>query len=124
MSVRLSLGRNRIRSVVKQLYESMNEHVLFLHNKDVSATNNVAERYGREHTRTSAAPMRFRGGETHEDFCTGLSMLKTHTLRGDNLFDYVSKAFTEEEPYPFCGSHCKPAERHKHGKGGVMLIWI
>ena len=77
----------------KRMYGDMNEYVLFLHDKNVSPSNSVAERAARDYKRASAASMGYRSDKAHELFCDSLSIIKTHTLRGDNLFDYIAEKF-------------------------------
>jgi len=80
-------------NLCKRLSEKPEDYLLFLHDKDVPPTNNLAERMARDYKRASAASMGYRSATAHSFFCDGLSMIKTHLLRGDNLFDYVCDCF-------------------------------
>ena len=77
----------------KRMYGNIKDYVLFLHDKNVSPSNSVAERAARDCKRASAASMGYRSEKAHELFCYSLSIIKTHALRGDNLFDYISEQF-------------------------------
>lgn len=80
-------------NLCKRLLEKPDDYLLFLHDKAVPPTNNLAERMARDYKRASAASMGYRSALAHEYFCDGLSMIKTHLLRGDNLFDYICNCF-------------------------------
>ena len=72
----------------------MQNHLLFLHNSRVPATNNEAERLLRNYKRKQAQAVTFRSFESIDYLCQCMSMLVLMRLEESaNIFDRVSKIF-------------------------------
>ena len=77
-----------------RLGEYMHNHLLFLHDPRVPATNNEAERLLRGYKRKQQQAVSFRSFESIEDLCGCMSMLvMMRREEGLNLFDRVSRIF-------------------------------
>lgn len=77
----------------------MENHLLFLHDLRVPATNNEAERLLRNYKRKQAQAVSFRSESSIDDLCQCMSMLVL--MRQDketNLFDRVSEIFGCRKP--------------------------
>ena len=69
-------------------------HLLFLHNLQVPATNNEAERLLRGYKRKQKQAVTFRSFESIDYLCQCMSMLVMMRHKEDvNLFDRVSRIF-------------------------------
>ena len=72
----------------------MQDHLLFLHDFRVPATNNEAERLLRNYKRKQAQAVTFRSFESIENLCQCMSMLVLVRLEEPaNIFDRVSRIF-------------------------------
>ncbi len=72
----------------------MQNHLLFLHDSRVSATNNEAERLLRNYKRKQAQAVTFRSFESIDYLCQCMSMLVLMRLEEPtNIFDRVSRIF-------------------------------
>ena len=72
----------------------MQNHLLFLHNSRVPATNNEAERLLRNYKRKQAQAVTFRSFESIDYLCQCMSMLVLIRLEEPaNIFDRVSRIF-------------------------------
>lgn len=72
----------------------MQNHLLFLHDPRVPATNNEAERLLRNYKRKQAQAVTFRSFESIDYLCQCMSMLVLMRLEGSvNIFDKVSRIF-------------------------------
>lgn len=72
----------------------MQNHLLFLHNSRVPATNNGAERLLRNYKRKQAQAVTFRSFESIDHLCQCMSMLVLMRLEEPtNIFDRVSRIF-------------------------------
>ena len=72
----------------------MQNHLLFLHDCRVPATNNEAERLLRNYKRKQAQAVTFRSFESIDYLCQCMSMLVLMRLEEPaNIFDRVSKIF-------------------------------
>ena len=72
----------------------MQNHLLFLHDLRVPATNNEAERLLRNYKRKQAQAVTFRRFESIDYLCQCMSMLVLMRLEEPaNIFDRVSKIF-------------------------------
>ena len=80
----------------------MENHLLFLHDLRVPATNNAAERKLRPIKRKQAQATTFRSFQSIESLCAGLSMLELIKQEEGNLFDRVSEIFEKKEPMATC----------------------
>ena len=77
-----------------RLEEYMHNHLLFLHDIRVPATNNEAERLLRDYKRKQQQAVSFRSFESIEYLCQCMSMLVMMRQDEDlNLFDRVSQIF-------------------------------
>lgn len=71
----------------------MANHLLFLHDSRVPATNNEAERLLRNYKRKQKQAVTFRSFENIDHLCQCMSMLVMMRQKGYNLFDKVSQIF-------------------------------
>ena len=72
----------------------MQNHLLFLHDFRVPATNNEAERLLRNYKRKQAQAVTFRSFESIENLCQCMSMLVLMRLEDPaNIYDRVSRIF-------------------------------
>ena len=72
----------------------MQNHLLFLHDLRVPATNNEAERLLRNYKRKQAQAVTFRSFESIDYLCQCMSMLVLMRLEEpENIFDRVSRIF-------------------------------
>lgn len=69
----------------------MHNHLLFLHDRRVPATNNEAERDLRKYKRKQKQAVSFRSSENHEFLCQGMSVLQMLRKNEENFFDRVSR---------------------------------
>lgn len=69
----------------------MSNHLLFLHDLRVPATNNEAERDLRKFKRKQAQAVTFRSQESIDDLCIGMSMLLMMRQKEMNIFSKVSQ---------------------------------
>ena len=72
----------------------MRNHLLFLHDLRVPATNNEAERLLRNYKRKQAQAVTFRSFESIDYLCQCMSMLVLMRLEDPaNIYDRVSRIF-------------------------------
>lgn len=72
----------------------MKNHLLFLHDNRVPATNNEAERDLRSYKRKQKQAVSFRSFESIDYLCQSMSMLLMMRRNNEtNVFDRVSKIF-------------------------------
>ncbi len=72
----------------------MENHLLFLHDSQIPATNNEAERLLRNYKRKQAQAVTFRSFESIDYLCQCMSMLVLMRLEEPtNIFDRVSRIF-------------------------------
>jgi len=77
-----------------RMKEYMSNHLLFLHDSRVPATNNEAERHLRSYKRKQQQAVSFRSPESLEHFCHSMSMLVVMRQKEEtNLFHKVSQIF-------------------------------
>lgn len=77
-----------------RMKEYMENHLLFLHNHRVPATNNEAERLLRQYKRKQQQAVSFRSFESIDCLCKCMSMLiKIRQKDKTNVFDRVSQIF-------------------------------
>ncbi len=77
-----------------RMEEYMSNHLLFLHDHRVPATNNESERLLRRYKRKQQQAVSFRGFESIEYLCQGMSMLIQIRQNEDpNLYNRVSQIF-------------------------------
>lgn len=69
----------------------MRNHLLFLHDMRVPASNNAAERNLRNYKRKQKQAVTFRSDQNHDYLCKGMSMLVVMRQNEQNLFDRVSR---------------------------------
>lgn len=79
------------------LYKRMDKykdyHLLFLHDKRVPTTNNLAERLLRVLKRKSRQVMTFRSFDSISYLCNGMGMLSLLRAKNDSLYQSVSEIF-------------------------------
>ena len=80
----------------------MENHLLFLHDLRVPATNNAAERKLRPIKRKQAQATTFRSFQSIESLCASLGMLELIKWEEGNLFNRVSEIFEKKEPMVTC----------------------
>lgn len=77
-----------------RMEEYMSNHLLFLHDHRVPATNNTSERLLRSYKRKQLQAVSFRSFETIDYLCQSMSMLiQIRQKEGANLFRRVSQIF-------------------------------
>ena len=81
-------------NLYRRMGKYMKNHLLFLHDKRVPATNNEAERDLRSYKRKQKQAVSFRRFESIDYLCQSMSMLLMMRKKEDtNLFDKVSGIF-------------------------------
>jgi hypothetical protein len=81
--------------------EYRDNHLLFLHDIRVPATNNEAERLLRSYKRKQAQAMTFRSDESVESLCKGMSMLVLMRQKENcNVIESVKDIFRHPRPVP------------------------
>lgn len=81
-------------NLFQRMKKYQQNHLLFLHDLRVPATNNEAERLLRKYKRKQAQAVTFRSFESIDELCKCMSMLVLMCLEEpENLFDRVSKIF-------------------------------
>ena len=81
-------------NLYRRMDEYMENHLLFLHDLRVPATNNEAERLLRNYKRKQAQDVSFRSQSSIDDLCQCMSMLvMMRQNREINIFDRVSEIF-------------------------------
>ena len=83
-------------NLYKRMYEDREDYVLFIKDKSVPPTNNIAERYARVYKRKNIQAMCFRSKNGVKYFCDGLSVIQTIKNRGENLFIAVTNRFNKQ----------------------------
>ena len=77
-----------------RMREYMPEHLLFLHDSRVPATNNEAERHLRKYKRKQQQAVSFRSPGNLDSLCQSMSMLVAMRQKEDvNIFNKVSQVF-------------------------------
>ena len=84
----------------KRMYEDPEAYLLTLHDKRVSPTNNVAERFARKYKRKVKQVMTFRSEEYHSYFCDGLTVLEQLRKEDGSLLDNVINVFNRSSEDP------------------------
>ena len=83
------------------LYKKMEKykanHLLFLHDRRVPPTNNLAERLLRIVKRKQAQAMTFRSFEGLEYFCNSLGVVASLRAQGNNIYDSVTSKFNSQK---------------------------
>lgn len=81
-------------NLYKRMEKYMNNHLLFLHNKNVPATNNEAERLLRKYKRKQAQAVSFRSQSGIDYLCQCMSMLIVMRKKENvNLFHDIAEIF-------------------------------
>ena len=80
----------------RRMLDDFNSYVLFLDDTSVPATNNLAERLGREHKRKLRQVIAFRSPASHGYYCDGLSIMKTLQGSGEKLFEGIESVFQKK----------------------------
>ena len=83
-------------NLYKRMYEDREDYVLFIKDKSVPPTNNIAERYARVYKRKNIQAMCFRSKNGVKYFCDGLSVIQTIKNRGENLFIAITNRFNKQ----------------------------
>lgn len=85
-------------NLYRRMQEYKDSHLLFLHDKYVSPTNNISERMLRLIKQKTHQIMAFRSFEGLHYFCTALSMIMKMKREGKNLYDSVANVFSMPVP--------------------------
>lgn len=81
-------------NLYRRMEKCRDNHLLFLHDTKVPATNNEAERHLRNYKRKQAQAVSFRSNESVEAICKGMSCLVLMRQKdGDNLLHQVAEVF-------------------------------
>lgn len=81
-------------NLYKRMKKYKKDHLLFLHNKNVPATNNEAERLLRKYKRKQAQAVSFRSPSSIDHLCKCMSMLVLmRTKEQTNLFREIAEIF-------------------------------
>ena len=81
-------------NLAARLAEYKDEHLLFLHDHRVPATNNEAERLLRNYKRKQTQATTFRAFDSIEYLCNGMSMLcLLRSESEENVYSKVSEMF-------------------------------
>ena len=80
-------------NLYKRLFEYRENHLLFLHDRLVPATNNLAERHGRVFKRKQHQVMAFRSWGGLHYLCCSLGVIQSLRNTGKNLFDSIAAVF-------------------------------
>lgn len=81
-------------NLYRRMEKYMENHLLFLHDHRVPATNNEAERLLRSYKRKQQQAVSFRSQESIESLCQCMSMLVMMRLKEEqNLFEKISQIF-------------------------------
>ena len=83
-------------NLAKRMDEYKDNHLRFLHDKNVPATNNLAERLLRKFKRKQKQVMAFRSFNNLDYLCNCMSMLSLLTNQGENLFNSTSSIFERQ----------------------------
>jgi hypothetical protein len=84
-------------NLARRMKQYRKEHLLFLENPDVPATNNLSERLLRQFKRKQQQAVSFRSFESLEDLCECMSMLALLRLEGEaDFYSKVSSLFTRK----------------------------
>lgn len=82
------------RNLYRRMKKYMDNHLMFLHDMRVPATNNRAERLLRRYKRKQKQAMSFRSFESIEHLCSGMSVLCLLRQNDEsNLFKKVAELF-------------------------------
>ena len=85
-------------NLYRRMLEYRDAHLLFLHDKYVSPTNNLSERLLRLVKRKMHQVMAFRSFEGLHYFCTALGLIMKMKTQEINLFEGVSGVFAMPVP--------------------------
>ena len=80
-------------NLYKRLVKYKPNHLLFLYNKDVDPTNNLAERLLRIFKRKQQQVMAFRSWDGLDFLCNSLGVIATLRTQGEGLYQHVSAIF-------------------------------
>ena len=81
-----------------RLREYRHNHILFLHDMDVPATNNLSERLLRGYKRKQKQVMTFRSDENLQHLCDCLGMLSSLRRKDTNMFHEIADIFNRHLP--------------------------
>jgi len=80
-------------NLCKKMEKYRDEHLLFLHDKNVPPTNNLAERRLRVVKRKGAQVMSFRSDDGIEHYCDSLGVIESMRAQGANLYEGAASKF-------------------------------
>jgi len=87
-------------NLCKRMKEYRDNHLLFLHDRSVSPTNNLSERLLRVFKRKQHQVISFRSFEGFGFVCDALSVIADIRKQGKNLFDSLAEIFFPKLPSP------------------------
>jgi hypothetical protein len=80
-------------NLYRRLDESMENHLLFLHDKRIPPDNNLSESLLRVYKRKQKQVMTFRSFESPEYLCRSMGVLASLSSRNQNLYKTVPAFF-------------------------------
>jgi hypothetical protein len=80
-------------NLYKRMHDYMDNHLLFLHDKRVPATNNLSERLLRKLKRKQKQVMTFRSFDNISYLCDALGIIESLRLQGKNLHEKIASFF-------------------------------
>ena len=83
-------------NLAKRMNENKENHLRFLHDKNVPATNNLSERELRKFKRKQKQVMAFRSFENLDYLCNCMSIITLLSNQGENLFGSTSSIFERQ----------------------------
>jgi len=92
-------------NLCKRLDEYADSHLLFLHDKNVPATNNLAERLLRIWKRKQRQVMTFRGFESIDCLCESMGIIDLLRNQEENLYQSVSSVFDRVKYFYHSGTN-------------------
>ena len=87
-------------NLYKRLLEYKRNHLLFLYDKNIDPTNNLAERLLRNFKRKQRQVMSFRSYDGLDFLCRSLGIIAPVASHGKNLFESVSAFFAQSSVIP------------------------
>jgi len=82
-------------NLYKRMLEYRDNHLLFLHDKNVSPTNNLSERLLRNFKRKQQQVMSFRSMDGLNSLCQSLGIIASIVNSGKNLYESVTAIFSQ-----------------------------
>lgn len=84
-------------NLYRRLEKYKDNHLLFLHNREVKPDNNLSERLLRVFKRKQKQVMTFRSYDSLGYFCNGIGMISLLCAKGKNLYKSITSIFDQTE---------------------------